>query len=147
MVEFGRLIMHRVPGAVAGGLLQARFNPGVYLGRKFVSSEVYVSMSNGDVVKASDYKEIPDSGAWSAEALRSIQGTPWQSIGAIPVQFRGDDESLPIIPEIQPIDGDSIATRGFILKKRHFDKIGHTDGCVKKVYRRNIKELPSVNKW
>ena len=70
--EFGRSILHRVPGELAGGLMQPRFFSGVYLGNRQETNEIIVSIENGETVKARDFKEVPDNGAWSAEALRSV---------------------------------------------------------------------------
>ena len=67
--EFGRVVMHRVPGTMAGGLMQARFHHGVYLGRRLESNEIIVSISDGSVVKARDFKEVPDGMAWDPELL------------------------------------------------------------------------------
>ena len=66
IIEFGRQILHRVPGKLIGGLMQARFHGGVYVGRRFETSEVLVSMSDGSIVKARDFREVPDASAWDA---------------------------------------------------------------------------------
>ena len=76
--------------------MQARFHGGVYVGRRFETSEVLVSMSDGSIVKARDFREVPDASAWDAEALKAIAGTPWNAAGTVPLQHHDeDDEKLP----------------------------------------------------
>ena len=129
-IEFGRKILHRIPGDLAGGLMQPCFHTGEFLGRRLETTEILVSMSDGGVVKARDFKEVPDADAWSADALKAVQGLPWCGAGTLPPQFF-DSDSVPKIPNLMPANGDDIATRGLPLQQKHFELVGYTDGCAK----------------
>ena len=109
--------------------MQPRFHMGIHLGRNLNSSELITSMLDGSVVRARDYKELPESSAWSAEGLQAVKGTPYSPTGTLPVHYH-DEEGLPKIPDLHPVDKEETA-RGFVLLGRHFEKIGHTDSCAK----------------
>ena len=81
-------------------------------------------------MKARDFKEVPDNGAWSAEALRSVKGTPYSPTGTLPSQSQGDEENAFKIPELRPVDQRE-TTRAMQLKEKHFEKIGYSPGCLK----------------
>ena len=84
--------MHRVPGTLAGRVMQARWHGGAYLGKRQESNESYVSVSGGGVVKARDFREVAESSAWDPEVLKEICGTPYHPPSALPPQVHGDDE-------------------------------------------------------
>ena len=42
-----------------------------------------------------------------------------------------DDDHLPVIPELRPVDSKDTSSRGLQLKEKHFKKIGYTNGCIK----------------
>ena len=71
ITEFGRQVMHRVPGPLAGGVMQTRWHGGVYLGKRQESNESYVSVDGGGVVKARDFREVPESSAWDPELIQN----------------------------------------------------------------------------
>ena len=103
----------------------------MYLGRRLESNEVYVSIANGRVVKARDFREVPDSMACDPELFKRLVGTSYDYTGTLPTQMPGDDEELPKIPELQPVDGQEHAVRGLQFKERHFKNIGFSVGCLK----------------
>ena len=94
------------------------------------STEIIVSIENGETVKARDFKDVPDNGAWSAEALRGVKGMPYFPTGSLPAQSQGDEENILQIPELRQVDQKE-TTRAMSLKERHFEKIGYSDGCLK----------------
>ena len=53
--------------------MQARWCSGVYLGRRLESNEILVTAPEGKVVKARDFKEVPDNVAWDPELLKEIK--------------------------------------------------------------------------
>ena len=129
--KFGRQVMRGIPGNLTGGLMQARWYSGTYLGVRHESGEIIVSMPDGSVVKARDFREVPDNVAWVGEQLELVRGTPYDHAGTLDAQTPGDDEQLPVIPELRPVDQKENNTRGLPLRERHFKIIGYTDGCIK----------------
>ena len=128
-----------------GGCLNQDFIWGVHLGRRLNTNELYVSMPDGSIVRARDYKDVPDNVAWSSQALLDIKGTPYSPTGSLPAQYH-DDENLPKIPSIQPVDKDEAATRGIVLKQRHFEIIGYIDSCGKcRQMRRGVRSTAGHN--
>ena len=69
------MVWHRVPGTLAGGLMQPRWQCGIFLGRRLESNEIFVSISDGSVVRARDFKEVPDNMAWDPELVKQLKGT------------------------------------------------------------------------
>ena len=108
-----------------------KFHGGTFLGRRFETNEILVAMADGKVVKARDFREIPDEGAWKPEALKNIIGTPWCATGTVPLQFPSEDENSFKLPEVEPADGTEPQARGLSLRPRHFQKIGWTPDCPK----------------
>ena len=60
-----------------------------------------------------------------------LKGTSYDHTGTLPPQFPGDDENLPSIPQLEPVDRSDVSKRGLPLQERHFRAIGYTDGCMK----------------
>ena len=75
ITEFGRKVLHRVPGKLTGGVMQARFYGGVYVGKRLESNESLVSGPDGGVVKVRDYRDVSDEIAFDSELLKNICGT------------------------------------------------------------------------
>ena len=111
--------MHRVPGTLTGGLMQPRWHPGTYLGRRLESSEIIIAHADGTVVKSRDFREVPDDIAWSQSAMEQIKGTSYDHTGTLPPQFPGDEEQLPF-PQLRPVDKKDLSQRGLKHKERHF---------------------------
>ena len=100
------------------------------------TSECIIGTSEG-TVKARDFKRLADSTQrWSADRVKSLQGTPWQPIPgrneeAIPVRVRlAEEGSEPILP-----NPDSIGAPKPEIKRRarisrnDVIRIGYTIGC------------------
>ena len=64
ITEFGRQVLQRVPGKVVGGIMQPRWYGGVFLGRRLETNEVNVSTEEGVVVRARDFRDVPDNVAF-----------------------------------------------------------------------------------
>ena len=111
--------------------MQPRFHSGVFLGKRQVSNEIMVSVEGGEVVKARDFKEVPDNSAWCADALRNVKGLPSDPTNTLPVQSQSGEESLPRIPELRPVEHKENVTRGMPLRERHFELVGYSEGCLK----------------
>ena len=108
--------------------MQPRFHSGTFLGRRFETNELLIALPSGDIVKARDFKDVPDADAWNKDSIEKITGTPYQPATTIPMQVYDDDERLPFLPEVTTVNGEP-TTRGFILRGKHFARIGYTAGC------------------
>ena len=70
--------------------MQARFQGGIFLGKRVDSNEAVVSTVDGAVVKCRDFREVTNENAFCPELLKKVFGTPYQptSGGAVRNQAR-----------------------------------------------------------
>jgi hypothetical protein len=78
-LEFGERVM--VKGRRSNEInvvLEARWRPGIWLGRTWGSISHRVATSATEVVEARAVHRVPKTERWDRDALNNIQATPWQ---------------------------------------------------------------------
>ena len=67
--EIGQRVMHKVVGKTQGGLMTARWLPGVWLGKRFSSEEHIVAMDDGKVIRSRAVRSLPEEYWWNKEKV------------------------------------------------------------------------------
>ena len=132
VLQFGCQVHHRVPGKTPGGLLAARWQTGVRLGKRFASDEHLVSMPDGTVVRARSVEVFPVEQLWSKEAVDRVKGMPWAPTGTS-IQNTYLRPSLPA-PAEGADDERHWISRGPLVQLRHLEKFGFSSYCRKCIH-------------
>ena len=131
MLEFGQMVLHRVPGKTQGGLMAPRWTPGVWLGKRFSSEEHVVSAEGGRVVRTRAVRSLPEASMWQAECIDEVKGVPWKPAGENTVE----SERLPDVPRAVEIRAEEPRpepkVRAMKIMPRHLDKFKYSTGCPK----------------
>jgi len=131
ILEFGQRVLHRLPGKTHGGLLAARWMPGVWLGKRFTSEEHILGLENGRVVRARAVRSMPPGSMWCKESLAKVIGVPWRPSG------EGQDDGsripeMPRAPVVKPEEPDvGPKSRAMKIMPKHLVNAGYTPGCPK----------------
>ena len=129
-LEFGQKVLHRVPGKPKGGLMAARWIPGIWLGKRFSSEEHIVAMNDGRVVRARAVRSLPEASMWDKDEVMNVAGVPWQPSGNV----EGDGTRLLEVPRviIQEEEAEDVPkVRATKIMPKHLEKVGYTKGCQK----------------
>ena len=110
IVEFGEQVFFSVPKKLRSKLCR-RWRIGTYLGVVSSSNEHYVSLRNGNVIKARSVVRVILASRWSSEQIMKVQGTPSKLCPT------GDEDILPEIeqmeePHVDRDHQDRILTEG-----------------------------------
>lgn len=132
--EFASRIMLRVSEKVRGGVMQARWIPGIWLGMRFHTGEHIVAKgSDGGVVRGRAIREVPHQ--LRREDLDGIRGSPWAPSGVVtyhpnPDKVDSERANSPVIltDASEPV---RIQPRSVYLTREMFDRLGFTPGCAK----------------
>ena len=131
MLEFGQIVMHRIPGKPQGGLMQPRWLTGVWLGKRFSSEEHILAMGDGKVVRSRAVRSVPKGTMWNAVEVKKIIGLPWKPSGEI----TGSGESIPPMPraiDVKPEESvEGPKARSMKIMPKHIGEAGYTRGCRK----------------
>ena len=60
LLEFGCQVLHRIPEKPQGGLMQARWVQGTWLGKRWASEEHLIATLDGKVVRAGTVRMIAE---------------------------------------------------------------------------------------
>jgi hypothetical protein len=99
MLEFGAPVMFRVSGKVAGGIMQERWFPGIWVGKKLHTDEHMVMKEDGLVVRSRAVRET--SVELNLQDYDKLKSTPHDPLGTIrsaisstmpPVPLKGQDD-------------------------------------------------------
>ena len=124
MPDIGSRVMHRVPGKVQGGLLQDRWLPGIWLGKRWSSDEHIIGMDDGKVIRARAILEGPEERRWSNEAVNALVGVPWAPSGTL--SFKGEKAHIPPVmraPDEPREEAPPVLPRGMRMQTRHFEQV------------------------
>ena len=129
MLEFGSVVLYKLSAKVEGGVMQPRWERGVWLGKLWGSEEHMVATSDGLVVKSGAVKPHPEQ-LWDSELFDGIRGTPWdpsaKSPNSEPAEaeaFRGvepfvrADRTDDIIPQARRVKFREIFLTGSVLPR------------------------------
>ena len=104
MHEFALPVMHRVSGAVQGGVMSERWYEGLWLGKHFMSGEDLVSLEDGRVIRARSIEERPTSVKLTMKMLDKVTGLTWKPTSTLsglqPVDMRTPDGQQGEHPEV-----------------------------------------------
>ena len=132
--EFGAQVLLRLPGKAQGGLMEARWIPGTWLGKRFATEEHIVATVDGKVVKARAVRPVAVAERWNSEKVLGVKGVPWSPSGEERPETPVEYEVAPA-PKIRPVDAmDEMenAPRSMAITSRHLDRVGYTAaGCAK----------------
>ena len=135
--EFGMQVLQRIPGKPQGGLMEARWIPGTWLGKRYATEEHIVATADGRVVKTRAVRPRERGEKWNKEKVLGVKGTPWNPSGEEKgeVEVRFDEAPARLAPSMRAADAmDEMenAPRSMAITSRHLDKVGYTGaGCAK----------------
>ena len=75
LAEFGERVLYYVPAKPRRNL-DARWAPGVFLGRALNTNECYLGTEAGGVVRARSFNSVSDELRWNPQLIWGITGTP-----------------------------------------------------------------------
>jgi len=78
MYEIGTKVMHKFPGKSEGGVMKARWDDGIWLGKTINSDEHIVATKDGSVVKARSVTRKLESESWNAEDVLAVTAVTWK---------------------------------------------------------------------
>ena len=127
--NFGNVVLHRVSGKVVGGIMEARWNKGVYLGHTFGSGETIVGMSGGGVFRCRSWKPVGEIPSCDKGLVLGLTGTPWEPTHTLKhhqekIVSKGEIE-------IKTRERNEMPYENFRIDKGLLEKYGFTEGCPK----------------
>ena len=137
--EFGIVVLYKVSAKVEGGVMQDRWQKGVWLGKRFTTDEHIIGTADGSVVRSVNVKAHPEE-PWSREAFDTVKGAPWNPSGTVrdegpeDIPMRSPDApELPRAARAEPDPKPEVQNKRatIILRSYLEDKFGYTAGCSK----------------
>ena len=132
MLEFAEKVLYKSSVKVQGGVMQARWMTGIWLGKRFASEEHIIGAGDGTIIRCGAVKPHPD-GTLCPDLFNAIRGSPWNPTakedqdGEPPAEHQGELPKMPIqrvLPEVPPV-------RSVIITRQYVDRFGGTPGCSK----------------
>ena len=126
MLEFGSSVMFRVSGKVHGGVMQERWFPGIWLGKKLHTEEHLVMKEDGLVVRSRAVRE--NSQNLTMEDYDKLINTPHDLTGTVKTATMRT-----VLPEVHAQEQElgSYKPRRAKITKNIIDKFGPTARCTK----------------
>ena len=125
VAEFGEQVMGRRPRAIEQGSLEARWDPGTYLGTRWGTMEHFVAVQDGTVRQIRTIRRVSEDRRWSREAILGVTGVP-----ANLNKTREPEAVAP--PEVvhpEPAEPPPKVTKSFHIRAEDFAQYGYTVGC------------------
>jgi hypothetical protein len=127
MLEFGSPVMFRVSGKVAGGIMQERWFPGVWVGKKLHTDEHMVMKEDGLVVRSRAVRE--NSVELKLQDYDKLRSTPHDPQGTIRSAIASARPAVPIKEDKE--EELEYRPRRAKLTQDIVQKYGCTAGCPK----------------
>ena len=133
MLNLGQCILYKVAPKVSGGEMGARWEKGMWLGKRFASDEHIISTSAGLVARSAAVKAHPEL-AFDSLLFDALLGQPWDPEGKSRV---GDqdapegDGALPRVAVPRGLEAEIPQPRGFKISREMIERFGPTDTCRK----------------
>jgi hypothetical protein len=127
MLEFGSPVMFRVSGKVAGGIMQERWFPGVWVGKKLHTDEHMVMKEDGLVVRSRAVRE--NSVELKLQDYDKLKSTPHDPQGTIRSAIASSRPAVPIKEDKE--EELEYRPRRAKLTQDIVQKYGYTAGCPK----------------
>ena len=126
ILEFGTSVMFRVSGKVHGGVMQERWFPGIWLGKKLHSEEHLVMKEDGLVVRSRAVRE--NSQPLVTEDYDKLISTPHDPTGTVKAAT-----TRTVLPDVHSQEHElgSYKPRRAKITKNIIDKFGPTARCAK----------------
>ena len=135
MAEFGESV-HYLPldrDRGACNEMDPKFLPGVWLGLERGTNEAKIGTTSG-VIRARTVRRRPEEERWSAQAIRSTRGVPWEPV---PGATSKDVSTAAIVPEAPDKDAvivempapEPASSRRLKITKEDAKEMGFTKGC------------------
>ncbi len=127
MMEFCSPVMFRVSGKVAGGLMQARWMQGLWVGKKLHSDEHLVMKDDGMVVRSRAVREMDQE--ISLQDLDKLRSTPHDPLG---ISRQTTEAPRAAAVPREAVDGEvESKPRRAKITLDVINKYGRTPGCPK----------------
>ena len=127
MLEFGSPVMFRVSGKVAGGIMQERWFPGIWVGKKLHTDQHLVMKEDGLVVRSRAVRET--SQELTLADYDKLKSTPHDPLGAIRSAIVSSRPPVPLRDEKEEVL--DYRPRRAKLTKDVVERYGFTAGCPK----------------
>jgi hypothetical protein len=127
MLEFGCPIMFRVSGKVAGGIMQERWYPGIWLGKKLHTDEHLCMKEDGLVVRSRAVRE--NSQEVKLEDYNKLKSTPHDPLGTIKSAIQ--NQRKPVTLKEHEEDELECKPRRAKITRDIVSKFGPSHGCPK----------------
>jgi hypothetical protein len=127
MLEFGSPVMFRVSGKVAGGIMQERWFPGVWVGKKLHTDEHMVMKEDGLVVRSRAVRET--SVELTMQDYDKLKSTPHDPLGTIRSAIASTRPPVPLKDDKE--EELEYRPRRAKLTQEVVKKFGFTAGCPK----------------
>ncbi len=127
MLEFGCPVMFRVSGKVAGGVMQERWFPGIWVGKKLHTDEHLVMKEDGLVVRSRAVRE--NSQELTIADYDKLRSTPHDPLGTTRSATRSTRPEVPLKGKDE--EEEEYKPRRAKIPRSCIKKFGITPGCPK----------------
>ncbi len=127
MLEFGCPVMFRVSGKVAGGVMQERWFPGIWVGKKLHTDEHLIMKEDGLVVRSRAVRE--NSQELTIADYDKLRSTPHDPLGTIRSPTRSSRPEVPTKSKEE--EEEEYKPRRAKIPRSCIKKFGVTPGCPK----------------
>ena len=138
-VEFGEKLLCKVKFQGAQAKIEARWEPGIFVGVRQRSGEMWVSVK-GKVFAVRSVRRLPVDERWGPDCVKWVDRVPWN-------KYKDAEDADGEVPEemlVEPISGESRGTedgvvviqtrkvppRQFHIRKDDAERHGYTRGCA-----------------
>ena len=133
-MEFGQCILYKVSMKVKGGDMEARWEKGMWLGKRFATEEHIVSTAAGVVARCSAVRAHPDI-QYDSHLFDALIGLPWDPAGKNKTDEANDPveevRDLPRVVVARGEDMDIPKVRRMHIDRDMISRFGPTPGCPK----------------
>ena len=134
MLEFGCVVLYKVSMKVQGGLMQPRWERGVWLGKQWGTEEHLISTEEGHILRSAAVKPHPEK-QWDSALFDGIKGSPWdplaKNVDKTVVEAERAAEELPRFTVERSVDPMLSQPRRAMISPDILDRVGFSDGCAK----------------
>ena len=132
-LEFGERVMYKTRKTQdMNVVLDARWQPGLWLGRTWGSISHRVATSENEVIEVRAVHRVPKGERWESDAINKLRATTWQwtvPAGApVPVVVLGPREAAPGEADPVPVPVDRIGPKRIYIRTEDLETTGTQRG-------------------